>query len=187
MDDAGVPPIIPITMSLFLIGYRGSGKTTVGQHVARRLKLEFADSDSIVTAAADMTIKEIFEKHGEDYFRTLETAAVKDLCNWVDAVIALGGGAVMREVNRQAIRDSGFPVIYLHADAQTLHDRIHGDPQTQATRPSLTHLGGSVDEVKELLAKRLPIYREMCTHEIDVTDLSIKEAADRVVELIERV
>ena len=109
----------------------------------RRLGWEFADSDSIVTAAAEMTIKEIFERHGEEYFRTLETAAVKDLCKWDDTVIALGGGAVMRDVNRVAIKESGFPVIYLHADPQTLHDRIHGDPQTQATRPSLTHLGGS--------------------------------------------
>ena len=90
----------------------------------------------------------------------------------------------MREENRTAIKESGFPVIYLHADAQTLHDRIYDDPQTQTTRPSLTHLGGSVDEVKELLTKRLPIYREICTHEIDVANLSIKEAADRIVEMM---
>ena len=171
-------------MSVFLIGYRGSGKTSIGGHVARRLGWEFADSDAIVTAAANMTIKEIFDRHGEEYFRMLESTAVKDLCKWDDAVIALGGGAVMREENREAMRQSGFPVIYLRADAQTLHDRIHGDPQTQATRPSLTQLGGSVDEVRELLAKRLPVYRDICTHEIDVTNLSIKEAADQIVEML---
>jgi shikimate kinase len=172
-------------MSVFLIGYRGSGKSSVGQHAARKLAWDFADSDSIVTNAAEMSIKEIFETRGEAYFRELETATIKSLCKWDDTVIALGGGAVTREENRKLIASSGFPVIYLHADPQTLHDRIHGDPQTQATRPALTKLGGTVDEVRELLEKRLPLYRELATHEVDVANLSIKEVADRVVELIE--
>ena len=182
------PPVTPIIanwMSVFLIGYRGSGKTTVGQHVARKLAWEFADADSIVTGSVDLTIREIFEIHGEDYFRTLETAAVKDLCKWDDAVIALGGGAVMRPENRDLIAQSGFPVIYLHADAQTLHDRIHNDPQTQANRPSLTKLGGNVQEVREVLDQRLPIYRKLATHEIDVTNLSVKQAADLIVEWLQ--
>jgi shikimate kinase len=171
-------------MSVFLIGYRGSGKSSVGQHAARKLAWDFADSDSIVSNAAEMSIKEIFEKHGEEYFRQLETAAIRDLCKWDDTVIALGGGAVTREENRKLIAAAGFPVIYLHADAQTLHERIHRDPQTQATRPALTKLGGTVDEVNELLEKRLPLYRELATHEIDVTNLSIKDVADKVVDMI---
>jgi shikimate kinase len=172
-------------MSLFLIGYRGSGKSSVGQHVARTLGWDFADSDSIITAAMNMTIKEIFDKHGEAHFRLLETTTIKTLCEWKDAVIALGGGAVTLEVNRELIKQSGFTVIYLHADAQTLHDRIHRDPQTQATRPALTKLGGTVDEVRELLDQRLPLYRALCTYEIDVTKLSIKDAADRIVDLVQ--
>jgi shikimate kinase len=169
-------------MSVFFIGYRGSGKTTVGQHVARKLGWEFADSDSIVTGAVDMTIREIFEQHGEAYFRMLETAAVKDLCKWDDAVIALGGGAIMQAGNQELISKSGFPVVYLHADPKTLHDRIVSDPQTQATRPSLTKLGGTVDEVRDLLEQRLPTYRKLATHEIDVTNLSVKQAADQIIQ-----
>jgi len=115
----------------------------------------------------------------------LETATIKTLCEWKDAVIALGGGAVTLEVNRELIAKSGFTVIYLHADVQTLHDRIHRDPQTQATRPALTKLGGTVDEVRELLDQRLPLYRALRTHEIDVTKLSIKDAADRIVDLVQ--
>jgi shikimate kinase len=172
-------------MSVFLIGYRGSGKSSVGLHVARKLGWDFADSDSIITAATSMSIKEIFEKHGEEHFRLLETATIKTLCDWKDAVIALGGGAVTREVNRELIKQAGFAVIYLHADAQTLHDRIHHDPQTQATRPALTKLGGTVDEVREVLNQRLPLYRELATQEIDVSKRSIKEVADRIVEMVQ--
>jgi shikimate kinase len=172
-------------MSVFLIGYRGSGKSSVGEHVARKLGWDFADSDSIITNAAEMSIKEIFEIHGEAHFRDLETATVKTLCEWQEAVISLGGGAVIRDVNRQLIAKSGFSVIYLHADAETLHERITRDPRTQATRPNLTHLGGSVEEVRELLNQRLPLYRELHTDEIDVTNLSVKQVADRVLELIE--
>jgi shikimate kinase len=172
-------------MSVFLIGYRGSGKSSVGQHVARRLQWDFADTDTIITNATELTIREIFEQDGEEHFRLLETTAIKDVCKWDDTVIALGGGAITREVNRQLIADSGFPVIYLHADAKTLHDRIHSDPQTQATRPALTKLGGAVEEVAEVLSQRLPLYRSICTHEVDVTHLSVKQVADRIIELIQ--
>jgi shikimate kinase len=172
-------------MSLFLIGYRGSGKSSVGQHVARRLHWDFVDTDTVITNATELTIREIFEQEGEEHFRLLETKTVEDVCKWDDTVIALGGGAVTREVNRQLIGEAGFPVIYLHADPQTLHDRIHGDPQTQATRPALTKLGGTVEEVRDVLNQRLPLYRALCTHEIDVTNLSVKQVADRIVELIQ--
>jgi shikimate kinase len=172
-------------MSLFLIGYRGSGKTSVGQHVARKLNWDFADSDSIVTNASGMTIKEIFERHGEEHFRMLESKAIAELCGWDQCVIALGGGAVMREENRGLIQQSGFPVIYLHADAAILHQRIISDPQTQATRPSLTKLGGSVEEVREVLGQRLPVYRALAMHEIGVADRSVKQVSDEIVQLMQ--
>jgi len=172
-------------MSLFLIGYRGSGKTSVGQHVARKLGWDFTDTDAFITNASGMTIKEIFEREGEPYFRLLETTAIKSTIAWEQAVVALGGGAVTREENRALIKQSGFEVVYLHADAETLHDRIHNDPQTQATRPSLTKLGGNVEEVRELLDKRLPMYRELCTHEIDVAKMSVKQVADRILEMMQ--
>jgi shikimate kinase len=171
-------------MSVFLIGYRGSGKTSVGKHVARKLRWDFTDSDSIIANATELTIKDIFEQHGEEHFRMLETKTIEGLCTWDDCVIALGGGAVMREENRKFIRGSGFPIVYLHADAETLHERIAGDPKTQATRPSLTHLGGSVDEVRAVLNKRLPVYREIATHEVDVANRSIKQVADQILEWI---
>ena len=169
-----------------MIGYRGSGKTSVGQHVARRLGWDFADSDSIITQATGNTIRDIFAMHGEEHFRLLETTAVLDLCKWTDAVIALGGGAILRDANQRAIAGSGFDVIYLHADPEALHQRIQADPQTQAARPSLTHLGGSVDEVRSVLEHRLPIYRRLATHEIDVTHRSIKQVADEIVEYLKK-
>ncbi|MGC4030709.1 MAG: shikimate kinase [Tepidisphaeraceae bacterium] len=80
------------------------------------------------------------------------------------------------------------PKIYLHADAQTLHDRIHADPNTVASRPALTHLGGGVEEIAGLLEKRLPLYREVATVELDVSRLSVDEVVEELAaSLSERI
>ncbi len=171
-------------MSVILIGYRGSGKTSVGRALASRLGWAFVDADELLTARAQMSIKEIFERHGEDYFRDLECGIVQELCKRSDHVIALGGGVVMRDGNREALKASGASIVYLHSDPETLYDRIRSDPKTAATRPSLTKLGGGVAEVRTMLLKRLPLYREIKTHEINVTHLSAEQVAERVAAMV---
>ncbi|MDB5297779.1 MAG: aroL, partial [Phycisphaerales bacterium] len=131
-------------MSVFLIGYRGSGKTTVGRRLADRLWQSFVDSDErVVAAVGGITIKEIFEREGEAGFRDRESAVVRELAAAADHVVALGGGAVLRPENRAAIAAGGHKVIYLRCDAAELYRRIHADPATAASRPALTHLGGT--------------------------------------------
>src|SRR5579862_4773618 len=122
-------------MSIVLIGYRGSGKTTIGRRLADRLWWKFVDTDEMVVKQAGKTIKEIFEAEGEERFRALESAAIGDALKLDEHVIALGGGAVMREENRAALAAGGHKIIYLKADAEALHQRIHSDPETAATRP----------------------------------------------------
>src|SRR4051812_1385007 len=123
-------------MSLFLIGYRGSGKSTVGRRLADRLWQEFLDSDELIVRQAGKTIREIFEQEGEPGFRDRESLVVRELAAVPeDQVIALGGGAVLREENRRALRDGGHKVIYLKCEPAELHRRIHADPQTAANRP----------------------------------------------------
>jgi shikimate kinase len=85
---------------------------------------------------------------------------------------------VLRKENRKNLLASSHHRIYLRCDAQTLHDRIHSDPLTVHTRPSLTHLGGGIEEIRSLLAIREPLYRVVMTTELDVTHLSVDEAAD---------
>jgi shikimate kinase len=171
-------------MSIVLIGYRGSGKTTIGQKLADRLWQELVDTDQLVVRRAGMTIKQIFEGRGEAGFRDLESEVVREAMKLPDAVISLGGGAVLREENRAAIRDSGHKVIYLRCEAEELLRRIEADTATAEMRPSLTSLGGSLEEVERLLAEREPIYRSVMSAELDVTNLSVDEAVVYIVRLL---
>ena len=171
-------------MSVFLIGYRGSGKSTVGRRLADRLWQTFLDSDELVVKQAGMTIKEIFEAEGEPGFRDRESAVVRDLALLAEHVVALGGGAVLREENRQVIRDGGHKVIYLRCDPHELYRRILEDPDTAATRPALTGLGGGIEEVNRLLAEREPIYRQCMTAELDVTNLSPQDATTYISRML---
>jgi shikimate kinase len=171
-------------MSTALIGYRGCGKSTVGKRLADRLWTKFVDTDELVVKKAGKTIKRIFEEDGEDAFRDLEVEVVAEVCKLEDHVIALGGGAVLREENRQAIKDAGLKVIYLKCDPAELHRRIQADPTTVATRPALTDMGGTVEEIRKLLEEREPIYRAMKTGELEVTHLSPQDAVVYVTRLM---
>src|SRR5688572_502997 len=141
-------------MNLYLIGYRGSGKTTVAAELARLLGWNWLDADDEVERRAGTTIKEIFATSGEQSFRDLEAAVIADLAQFSGHVIALGGGAVLREDNRQAIRSSG-KVVWLQASPEVLYQRISGDASTAERRPNLTADGG-LAEVERLLAVRAP-------------------------------
>jgi shikimate kinase len=155
-------------MSIVLIGYRGSGKTTLGRGLARELKWRFIDLDELIVQRVGFSIREIFEQQGEGVFRKAESDVLLDALGREDHVISLGGGAVLAEENRRAIANSGHVVIYLRAEPEELHRRIAADPLTAANRPGLTRLGGSVEEVRELLAQRGPIYQQVKTIELDV-------------------
>jgi shikimate kinase len=172
-------------MSIALIGYRGSGKSTVGKRLADRLWQKFVDTDDLVVKlAGGKNIKQIFESQGEAEFRDLEVRAVAEACKLQDHVIALGGGAVLREENRQAIKDGKLKVIYLRCEVEELLKRIQADPATAATRPSLTQLAGSIEEVRKLMNEREPIYRSLMTGELDVTHLSPQDAVIYVTRLL---
>ena len=171
-------------MSVFLVGYRGSGKTTIGRRLADRLWLSFADSDERVIKQAGKTIREIFDQHGEAAFRDLEAKIVRDLAKLSDHVIALGGGALLRDDTRELLRTEGHSIVYLRCEPEELHRRIQADPQTAAMRPHLSPLHGSVDEIKNLLVEREPLYRACMTAELDVTNLTPEEAVTRLGRMV---
>jgi shikimate kinase len=171
-------------MSVILIGYRGSGKTTIGRKLADRLWQSFVDTDELIVRRAGKSIKEIFDQQGEPAFRDLESAVLKEALLLEDHVIALGGGAVLRDENRLAIQSSGHRVIYLKCDPQTLAQRIAADPNTAASRPALSPAGSSADEVHQLLAQREPLYRATMHAELDVTHLSPDDAVVYLVRMM---
>jgi shikimate kinase len=171
-------------MSIFLIGYRGSGKSTVGRKLADRLWQPFVDTDDIVVQKAGKTIGEIFAQEGEQRFRDLESEAVREVCQLTEHVISLGGGSLLRQENRDAIKASGGKLVYLKCDAEELAKRIAADPMSNESRPPLTGYGGGVEEIQQLLAVREPIYREMKHAELDVTYLTPDDVVVYVVRLL---
>jgi shikimate kinase len=170
-------------MSIVLIGYRGSGKTTIGRRLADRLWWPFVDTDDLVVMAAGKSIADIFEQHGEKRFRDLESEAVKEVAKLQEHVIALGGGAVLRRENVEALRKADHKLVYLKCDPAELFKRIQADPNTASRRPSLTPSGG-LEEITTLLAEREPLYRAAMTAELDVTNQSASDAVVYITRLV---
>ena len=171
-------------MSVFLIGYRGCGKTTVGKRLADRLWHKFVDSDDLIVKQAGMSIKDIFEQEGEEFFRDREAGVLLDLVPLDDHVIAMGGGVIVREDNRNVLKQSGHSIIYMKCDPKELYRRIKADPNTPAMRPGLTELGGSLEEITKLMTVREPIYRSIMTAELDVTHLNPQDACTYIARLL---
>jgi shikimate kinase len=164
--------------TLFLIGYRGTGKTTVGRLLAEHLGWEFVDADAELEARHGTTIAEIFAAEGEAGFRDKEAAVLRDLCRRGGCVVATGGGVVLREENRTLLREAGF-VAWLTADVETIARRVAADPTTAGRRPNLT-VGGSV-EVAELLRAREPLYRACADLEIATPGRSPESVAEAIL------
>lgn len=171
-------------MSIALLGYRGSGKTTIGKRLADRLWQKFVDTDELVVRKAGAPIRDIFANQGEAAFRDAESQVVAEVSNLTDHVIALGGGAVLREENRLALKEAGLKMIYLRCEPDELVRRIQSDPATGEMRPDLTELGGGIDEVRKVLAAREPLYRSVMTAELDVTHLSPQDAVVYIIRLL---
>jgi shikimate kinase len=165
--------------SVALIGYRGTGKSTVAQQLALRLGWDWVDADVEIELRAGKSIAAIFADAGEAAFRDLESDAVAELCRRERTAIALGGGAVLREENRAAIARCGA-IVWLQASVDTLVERQAADATTAARRPNLTNLGVR-QEVEQLLAQRTPIYRACATLEVDTEGKSPAEISAEIL------
>jgi shikimate kinase len=166
-------------MNLFLIGYRGSGKTTVAAALANQLGWPWIDADEELERRAGKTIRQIFAGGGESAFRDLESAVVAELARLEGHIIALGGGVILREQNRQAIAGRG-KVIWLQAAPEVLMSRIQSDATTAARRPNLTGAGG-LAEIRSLLAERTPLYAACADLTIHVEDKTPPEIARQII------
>jgi shikimate kinase len=140
---------------VFLIGARGSGKTTVARLLAARLGWSCVDADEALEQRAGYCIRALFAGEGEDAFRDREGRILEELAGLHRHVIATGGGVVLRPANRDLLR-RGF-VVWLTADVETLYNRIQGDATTSERRPNLA--AGGPAEVAEVLRLREPLYR----------------------------
>ena len=176
MDDAD-------SGHLFLIGYRGSGKSTVGKLLAQELGWQFVDTDERIVRTAGTTIAEIFEAEGEVGFRDREEQAVAEVSQESSAhVVALGGGAILREGNREVLSERGR-CIWLDGSAEQLFKRIQKDAHSQANRPQLTDRSG-YDEVVDVMTQRRPIYAGLARFTIETDQLTPEEIVKKIIDWV---
>jgi shikimate kinase len=166
--------------NLYLIGYRGCGKSSVAPLVGEQLGWKVVDSDQVIQDQAGTTIAEIFAEQGEPAFRALEQAAIGKIAQTSNQVISLGGGAPMFEANRNVISATG-KTVYLSAPADVLWSRIRQDAVSDTQRPDLTDEGG-LTEVKSMLAVRDSVYAACADCTIECGSLTVQEVADQILE-----
>jgi shikimate kinase len=171
-------------MNVILLGYRGSGKTTIGQRLADRLWINFIDIDPQIVKQTGKPIKRIFDENGEEAFRDMESQLFAKALESSDTIISPGGGIILRQANRDLIVKSGAKAIYLRCEPATLLQRINQDPSTADNRPALTAANGGINEINQLLALREPLYRQAMTSELDVTNLTPDEAVHHISRMI---
>lgn len=165
---------------LFLIGYRGSGKTTVGRLLADLLKREFVDTDARIEIDAGRSILQIFEEEGEESFRDRETSAIERLTDSAPSIVSLGGGAILRPRNRDLLKRSGR-VVWLRAEPRILAERMALDTARGVRRPSLTGENPLL-EIESVLASREPLYRSLCDWQLETANRSPSELAQDIAD-----
>ena len=166
-------------MNIVLIGYRGTGKSTLGRLLAARLGREFVSTDAEIVKRARRTIPEIVAQQGWDYFRDLESDVCKEFAGRDQLVIDTGGGAILRPQNVEALKKNGT-VFWLTASIETIAKRIGGDNQ----RPSLTGTNSFLDEIQNVLRERTPKYQAAADHIIVTDDRSINQLIETILTLV---
>ena len=167
-------------MNLFLIGYRCSGKTTIGKSIARTIDWSFVDSDLRVIKESGKSIKDIIVTEGWGAFRRMERSALKQICADDRQVVATGGGVVLDEANIQAMKTSGM-VVWLDATAETIQQRMLQDKNTGNFRPALTDKG-RLEEIEDMLLQRMPYYESASDFYVQTDDVPVKEITQRIIE-----
>jgi shikimate kinase len=166
-------------MNLFLIGYRCTGKTTVGQALARRLGWTFVDTDEVVVDTAGASIAHMIESQGWPYFRELERQALAAVAKGHHQVVATGGGVVLDDRNITVMQKAG-KVVWLTAGEATIAKRMQADEATQANRPSLTDQG-QIAEIRQVLAERRPRYAKAADMIVATDQTAIALICDRII------
>lgn len=151
---------------LALVGYRGTGKSTIGRLLAEQSGRPFVDADDLIVDRAGRSIKAIFEESGEAVFRDWEARVLAEVAaDLPGAILATGGGAILRESNRRLLRSFGL-VVWLRADPEELARRLTADSEARHDRPSLTS-AGTLQEIRDVLEFRTPLYQAVAHIEVN--------------------
>ena len=163
-------------MKIFLIGYRCTGKTTVGKLLAKKINFNFKDTDLLIEKEAKLNIAQIIKNYGWEKFRLIEQKTLFNLKNFEQSIISTGGGIVTNPDNIKFIKNNGF-CIWLDADLKTIIKRLRDDKKTMTLRPSLTDKN-LIEETRELLNIRKPLYEKCADRKIDTADKTPEEISN---------
>ena len=166
-------------MNIVLIGYRGTGKSTVATILGQRLGRTVISTDAAIVQEAGQTIPQIVEQFGWDHFRDLETQMCRKLQNQDNLVIDTGGGLILKEENVNILKAKGT-IFWLTAEVPTIVKRISGDTQ----RPSLSGTKSFVEEVEEILKERAPKYQTAADHAISTDQASPYQIAEAILSCL---
>jgi shikimate kinase len=175
---AGSGAIVP-AMNLFLIGYRCTGKTSVGKALSQKLRLAFVDADQLLIQNERKTIAEMVDINGWAYFRRQEKEIMQSICRRDGQVVATGGGVVLDSGNVTVMKNCGR-LVWLRANPETIRKRMQQDNLTAGQRPALTCRGASI-EIESVLKERTSYYRAAMDFSIDTDGRSIKDICRMIV------
>jgi len=166
-------------MNIVLTGFMGTGKSVTGRWLGKELGLPFLDTDDLIEEKVSMKIPEIFEKHGEPYFRKVETEVIRDVVSSSnDIVLASGGGAVLNEENYRLLSQWGT-IVRLRASVDCIYKRV----RTKFTRPLLADSTDLRSDIEKILNDREPFY-DKAQFTVDTDDREIKEVTEEIIELL---
>ncbi|MBI4400387.1 MAG: shikimate kinase [Nitrospirae bacterium] len=163
-------------MNIVLIGYRGTGKSSVGKILSERLGRELVSTDAEIIKRANLSIPDIVKRFGWDRFRDLESDVCRDLAGKDGLIIDTGGGAILRRQNVEVLKAHGV-LFWLTAEVRAIAERIGDDTQ----RPSLTATKSFTDEIEEVLRARRPHYEAAADHVIQTDGRSLTQVADAIL------
>jgi len=170
---------VPLNLRLALVGLPGSGKSTVGRQLARRLELPFTDSDHVIEGRLGCSIREYFEREGEAAFRDIEQSVISELSQAGAGVLATGGGAVLRPANREQLRRAG-QVVYLRTTPEEVFRRLRHD----RNRP-LLQVEDPLERLRKLFEERDPLYRETAHFVVETGRPSVTALVNMVLMQLE--
>jgi shikimate kinase len=169
-----------VAKNIILVGLMGAGKTTIGRHLAKRRNLQFIDLDHEIEARTGVKIPLIFEIEGETGFRERESKVLDEISRQTGLVIATGGGVVERPENREVLKRTGT-VVYLHVLPQLLYERTRHD-----TNRPLLQVADPLHRLKELFARRYPLYREVADVVVNGRGGSVSHLVNQVEKELAR-
>ncbi|HIE36276.1 MAG TPA: shikimate kinase [Candidatus Omnitrophica bacterium] len=163
--------------NIYLVGFMGTGKTTVGKILAEKLNKEFVEMDDVIEERESRSIVDIFAQNGEPYFRNLEKQLLKELAKESDLIVSCGGGLICDEENSKILKKTGI-IFNLVATPLTIYERTK-----KYTHRPLLNVDDPLEKIKELLEKRRPYY-EKVHFNIDTEKFSAEEVAEEIVKII---